>query len=41
MTLPTVELDYHFGGFAGRAAELDRFIADFETDTRYCSSGSM
>jgi 1-aminocyclopropane-1-carboxylate deaminase len=25
----TIELDYHFGGFARRTAELDRFITDF------------
>jgi 1-aminocyclopropane-1-carboxylate deaminase len=25
----SIELDYHFGGFARRTAELDRFIADF------------
>jgi len=25
----TIELDYHFGGFARRNAELDGFISDF------------
>jgi len=26
----SIELNYHFGGFARRTAELDRFIADFD-----------